>query len=214
VDPDNGNIHVMFYDTRDDLARRKTNVYYLASKDGGLTWTDETKITSEQTDETTTGADMGNQYGDYNGIVAFKDVAFPSWTDRRSSNPILKEQIYTAAVDRSKTVDIEKAISLMNIEASSSALREDAGRAAYHREWEPQVPPGTRLDSLSKKLSERVSTLPARDAEDRTPLPPWFRVYLRNKFPNLPKKGKYQYPRAARRILQQLLANPNSIAVP
>src|SRR5438874_6641372 len=49
VDPENGNIHVAFYDTRDDLARRKTHVYYMASTDGGATWGDETKVTSEQT---------------------------------------------------------------------------------------------------------------------------------------------------------------------
>ena len=131
--------------------------------------------------------------------------------ERRSSNPIIKEQIYTAAVDRSKIADLEKVNSVVNIEASSSR---DVGRVAYPLEWDAQVLPGTRLDLLSGRLSERAFSLPARDAEDRTPLPAWFRVYLRDKFPNLPKMGKYQYPRTAQRILQQLLAHPNSIAVP
>ncbi len=211
IDPDNGNIHVMFYDTRDDLTRRKTNVYYIASKDGGATWSDETRVSSEQTDETTTGADSGNQYGDYNGIAAFRDVAFPSWTDRRSSNPITREQIFTAAVNRSKTAEPEGTPMNANVNSLVTGVSQEVTLTAYPREWEATIPQGTKLDLLSKKLRAEAITLPARDLEDRSPLPIWFRVLLRRRFPNLPKSGRYQYPRIARRILQQLLDNPNSV---
>jgi hypothetical protein len=99
VDPHDGSIHVAFYDTRDDTGRQKTNVYYAESQDGGASWTNETKVTTAQTDETTAGADPnGNQYGDYNGLAAFNGVARPSWTDRRTGNPGGNEQIYTTAV--------------------------------------------------------------------------------------------------------------------
>jgi len=214
VDPENGNIHVAFYDTRDDLARRKTNIYYIASTDGAATWGDETKVTSEQTDETASGADGGNQYGDYNGIVAFRDIAFPSWTDRRASNSITKEQIFTSAVGRSKSADTDNVGGGSNFKSSTSRFSQAVNLSAYPKEWEVAVPQATKLDLLIKRLNAQAAALPPRDVEDRTPLPVWFRVYLRNRFPNLPKSGRYQYPRTAKRILQQLLDNPNSVPEP
>jgi hypothetical protein len=100
VDPLDGTIHVMFYDTRDDPGRIKTNVYYIASSDGGSSWVDEAKVTTAQTDETESSADLGNQYGDYNGLVAYRGMAHPIWTDRRAGVPGSNEQIFTARVTR------------------------------------------------------------------------------------------------------------------
>lgn len=98
VDPDNGAIHVIFYDTRDDPGRKQTHVYYIRSDDGGNTWVDETRVTTAATDETSAPADMGNQYGDYNGLVVYRTVAHPVWTDRRAGVPGDKEQIFTARI--------------------------------------------------------------------------------------------------------------------
>lgn len=98
VDPEGGRVHVIYYDTRDDAGRLKTALYYVASDDGGSTWVDEKKIASAQTDETSAGADLGNQYGDYNGLVAYRKAAHPVWTDRRQGVPGGKEQIFTAGV--------------------------------------------------------------------------------------------------------------------
>jgi Neuraminidase (sialidase) len=101
VDASNGVLHAIFYDTRDDADRKKTNLYYVASKDGGDTWSDESRITNMQTDETVLGAELGNQYGDYNGLVAFQQLVRPVWTDRRVGTPGGKEQIYTAKITSS-----------------------------------------------------------------------------------------------------------------
>lgn len=98
VDPDNGDIHVVYYDTRDDSDRKKARLYYARSIDGGANWIDETQIATEPTDETASGADMGNQYGDYNGLAVFRRVAHPSWTDRRSGVPGGNEQIFTSRI--------------------------------------------------------------------------------------------------------------------
>ncbi len=107
VDPKDGTIHVAFYDTRDDAGRKKTNLYYVESKDGGATLTNEAKVTTAMTDETVAGADpRGNQYGDYNGLAAFQGVARPSWTDRRPTNPGGKEQIYTASIGEPFVIDV------------------------------------------------------------------------------------------------------------
>jgi hypothetical protein len=100
VDPDDGTIHVAFYDTRDDAGRVRTHLYYVRSEDGGATWVDEIRAATSPTDETATSADSGNQYGDYNGLAAFQGVAHPVWTDRRSGVPSDKEQIFTARIER------------------------------------------------------------------------------------------------------------------
>ena len=88
---------------------------------------------------------------------------------------------------------------------------QDTIRARYPTEWEVDVPTGTALDSLRRELDHQIGILPARDLEDETPLPIWFRVYLRTQFPDLPTDGQYQYPRTAQRMLQWLLAHPDSV---
>lgn len=115
VDQNNGAISIIFYSTRDDpvvvppppapaTGRTKTNVYYVASVDGGTTWGDEFAVTTAQSNETAAGADpFGNQYGDYNGLVAIdiaNAYAHPVWTDRRAGVPSGFEQIFTAQVTR------------------------------------------------------------------------------------------------------------------
>lgn len=220
VDLDDGTIHVMFYDTRDDPARRKTNIYYIASKDGGATWVNETKVSSEMTDETASGADAGNQYGDYGGLVAFRNVAFPAWTDRRDTSSSTKEQIFTARVDGSHRADGEGEASNINaigpIHSNALNISSTDGQKSnsYPRAWDVRVPAGTILDRLRRQLEREISTLPEHDDEDGTPIPAWFRVYLRKRLKNLPTSGPYQYPRTARRILQQLLNNPNNVVSP
>ena len=95
VDETSGAIGVMYYDTVEDTGRKKTHVYYQSSFDDGATWGTAVKVTTAQTDETSSGADSGNQYGDYNGLSGYAGVFFPSWTDRRNA---AKEEIWTAKV--------------------------------------------------------------------------------------------------------------------
>ena len=98
VDPSGGQLHAVFYDTRDDGTRHTASLYFIWSDDGGLHWKDEHRVASAPTDETVSGADDGNQYGDYNGLAVFNSVAHPTWTDRRSGVPGGREQIFTARV--------------------------------------------------------------------------------------------------------------------
>ncbi len=100
VDETNGQIAVMYYDTVADSTRKKTNVYYQASFDDGASWSTPLKVTTAQTDETVSGADSGNQYGDYNSLSGYAGTFFPSWTDRRSG---AREEIWTAAVQEGST---------------------------------------------------------------------------------------------------------------
>jgi hypothetical protein len=100
VDEANGAIGLIYYDTVADAGRKKTDIWYQTSFDGGVTWGPAVKVTTAMTDETIAGADLGNQYGDYNGLSAYARVIFPSWTDRRS---LAKEEIWTAKIQEPKT---------------------------------------------------------------------------------------------------------------
>ena len=84
-------------------------------------------------------------------------------------------------------------------------------KKSYPHRWEVPIPQGTRLDSLRRTLEREILILPENDLQDTSPLPAWFRVYLRKKFPNLSTKGPYQYPRTANRILQRMVAHPDSL---
>ncbi len=90
---------------------------------------------------------------------------------------------------------------------------ENKRRAMYPGEWEVEVPAGTKLEKLRKRLDAEFNILPEKDIEDTTPLPVWFRVYMRKQFPKLPESGPYQYHRTAVRILQRMLSNPDAIEI-
>ena len=62
------------------------------SEADGLTWSAPSKVTTTETDETVSGADLINQYGNYNGLSGYTGTFFPSWTDRRSGSV---EEIWT-----------------------------------------------------------------------------------------------------------------------
>jgi hypothetical protein len=99
VDPIDGSVNLSWYDTRLDPTHVTTNVFYSRSTDGGLTYAPNVKVTSAPTDETVQGADLGNQYGDYEGIAAFGGSVHPVWTDRRASLPAsLNEEVFTATI--------------------------------------------------------------------------------------------------------------------
>jgi hypothetical protein len=95
VDETTGRLAIIYYDTVGDATRKKSNVWYQTSTDDGVTWSAATKITTVTTDETIAGADLGNQYGDYNALSIHMGKIFPSWTDRRSGG---KEEIWTAPI--------------------------------------------------------------------------------------------------------------------
>ncbi len=94
VDDADGSIHIMWHDTRNDPARKKTDVYYTRSTDGGSTFMPEVRITSAMSDETTAGA-SGDQYGDYEALAVRGGCAYPFWTDRRTATP---EEIFVAKI--------------------------------------------------------------------------------------------------------------------
>jgi hypothetical protein len=98
VDEATGRISIIYYDTVADSGRKKVHVYYQTSNDRGVTWSTPLQVTTAQTDETISGADSGNQFGDYNALHGINGVYFPSFTDRRSGG---KEEIWSASINES-----------------------------------------------------------------------------------------------------------------
>jgi hypothetical protein len=99
VDPSNGSINVAYYDTGAKDATPTT--YTLArSTNGGATYA-ESAIANAPTDESGgVGVNLGNQYGDYEGIAAWNGIVRPVWTDRRQAVIDLgaREEVFTATL--------------------------------------------------------------------------------------------------------------------
>ena len=98
------------------------------------------------------------------------------------------------------------------VSASEHVL--DSIRARYPSEWTVEIPEGTRLEEVSREMDSRLDLLPPADLEDRLPIPPWFRVFLRLSYPELPREGPLQYPESSRAELRWIVENPDSIGYP
>src|SRR5207302_10065972 len=92
VDPITGDVNISFYDTRNDMtgSRYMTDVYFTQSKDGGVSWIPNTRVTTESSNEhdcnglfPCSGINYGNQQGDYEGLVSYGGISYPIWTDSR-----------------------------------------------------------------------------------------------------------------------------------
>ncbi len=107
VDPTSGSVNLSWNDARNDPADTKTDIYFSQSTDGGLSFAPNVKVTTAMTDESAANpfADAGNQYGDYEGIVAFGGSIHPIWTDGRLDGTVdpatgqtFGEEIFTASI--------------------------------------------------------------------------------------------------------------------
>jgi Fibronectin type III domain len=135
VDESSGRVSVIYYDTVADSGRKKTDIWYQTSDDDGATWSSAFKVTTAQTDETVSGADSGNQYGDYNALTGYAGNFLPSWTDRRNN---AHEEIWTANLSESPCSPpaapgglTATAVSSSQINLSWSSV---SGATAYHVE--------------------------------------------------------------------------------
>lgn len=99
VDPITGSINLSWNDARNDPADIKTDIYFSQSTNGGLSFAPNVKVTTAMTDESAFNpcANASDQYGDYEGIVAYDRTVHPIWTDGRL-DCTLGEEIFTAAI--------------------------------------------------------------------------------------------------------------------
>ena len=100
VDASDGSVNVAYYDTGTHGSAAAT--YTLArSTDGGGTWA-AIPVATAPTDETccAPSVNLGNQYGDYEGLAAAGGTVRPVWTDRRAAviDLGLREEVFVAAI--------------------------------------------------------------------------------------------------------------------
>jgi hypothetical protein len=98
VDPSDGSVNLSWNDTRNDPAHLSTDVFYARSTDGGLSFTTNVQVTTAPTNETCCGANLSDQYGDYEGIAAMNGSIHPIWTDRRAAVASFDEESFTATI--------------------------------------------------------------------------------------------------------------------
>jgi hypothetical protein len=97
VDPSDGSVNVAYYDT--GVKDAPATIFTLARSTNGGTSYAAQAVANAPTDETTgAGVNLGNQYGDYEGIAAMNGVVRPVWTDRRQDLIALglREDVLTA----------------------------------------------------------------------------------------------------------------------
>jgi len=79
-----GDVHVVFYDKRDDPKHYLLDIYYAHSRDG-RNFDKNWKITSVPTDPKYSYHQNGDVFiGDYIGIDSTENYAYPIWTDTRN----------------------------------------------------------------------------------------------------------------------------------
>src|SRR5436309_2910829 len=92
VDPVTGDVTASYYDTQNDATGQRfmTDVYLSRSTDGGATWLTDVRVTTQSSNEHDCNGlfpcpsiNYGNQQGDYEGLVSFRGVSHPIWTDSR-----------------------------------------------------------------------------------------------------------------------------------
>lgn len=110
VDPTNGDLAVMYLDSRNDPDNIMVECYVSYSSDGGETWKDR-QISDVPSDIRNNPFDGSVFAGDYSGLDFYEGVIFPSWVDMRNTvgpnGNIGDNDVYSAIirVDQPSPVD-------------------------------------------------------------------------------------------------------------
>ncbi|MCX6140677.1 MAG: T9SS type A sorting domain-containing protein [Candidatus Kapabacteria bacterium] len=99
LDPTNGEVAIMYSDSRDDAANILVNTYVSWSSNGGTTWLD--RRVGNDLNDLRRNPFQGNTFaGDYSGCDFYNGIIYPSWVDMRNTyvNPA-DNDVYTAVVD-------------------------------------------------------------------------------------------------------------------
>jgi len=77
---EDGTVHVVFYDTRNDPSRTSVDMYWSYSTDGAVTWSTPEVLTSQISPH----IGDGFQFGDYNGLDVVMNDLIAIFTDNRN----------------------------------------------------------------------------------------------------------------------------------
>lgn len=99
IDPTNGDLAVMYLDSRDDKENIAIHCYVSYSNDGGTTWID--RRVSDESSDLRRNPFQGQAFaGDYSGNAFFNGIVYPSWFDSRHTIVNSADNdVYTAVVN-------------------------------------------------------------------------------------------------------------------
>jgi len=102
LDRTNGDIAVMYLDSRDDPDNILTSTFVSYSSDGGTTWID--RRAADIAGDLRNNPFANNSFaGDYSGCAFHDGIIYPSWIDMRAAETdIYDSDVYTAVVDINK----------------------------------------------------------------------------------------------------------------
>jgi hypothetical protein len=99
VDPTNGELGIMYLDSREDEQNLLTDVYVSFSDDGGDTWIDR-KASDVSFDLRRNPFAYNAFAGDYSGCAFYDGIIYPSWVDMRNTEQQLADNdVYTAIIN-------------------------------------------------------------------------------------------------------------------
>jgi hypothetical protein len=99
IDPSNGDLAVMYLDSRDDPDNIGIHCYVSYSNDGGSTWIDR-RVSDVQSDLRKNPFQGQAFAGDYSGNAFHNGIVYPSWFDTRNAGPSnTNNDVYTAVVN-------------------------------------------------------------------------------------------------------------------
>jgi hypothetical protein len=99
IDPTNGDLAIMYFDSRRDPQNIQVECWVSYSSDGGDTWID--RPVSDIASDLRLNPFTDNSFaGDYSGCTFFDGKIFPSWVDMRNSvRNIFDSDVYTAFIN-------------------------------------------------------------------------------------------------------------------
>lgn len=98
LDPTNGDIAIMYLDSRNDPNNLIVECYVSYSSDGGETWIDS-KVSEVASDLRLNPFTENSFAGDYNGCAFYNGKIYPSWVDMRNAvKNIYDSDVYTAYI--------------------------------------------------------------------------------------------------------------------
>lgn len=159
----------IWFDHRDDLYGSRAHVYMTRSADGGVTWAANQRVTSAQSNFTTSPVNIAPNQGDYSHIAASATRVHPTWADGRAANASV--DVYTAGVlttsaisacPNDTTVDADAAIAAGWTLANDNPLfAGDYGvTLSSARAWPVSGPPTVAIPAEGSALYTAAVTVP------------------------------------------------------
>lgn len=110
IDPLNGDIAIMYFDSRNCPDNLMVECFVSYSSDGGLTWDD--RRAADIAINLRLNPFRGNAFaGDYSGCAFFDGVVYPTWVDMRNAVlNLLDSDVFTAIVNTRAPLPVENLI--------------------------------------------------------------------------------------------------------